>query len=57
MIVPLALVPPSIVVRQEGERTVVDNGAIRLTMDRKSGRFDLAWGDRASIPQAAGWFR
>lgn len=56
MIALLHLVP-QVAVRRDGDRLVVDNGKIRLTLDAKSGLYDVAWGDAASIDAAAGEVR
>ncbi|RYG40675.1 hypothetical protein EON79_22200, partial [bacterium] len=46
----LPILPPaSVVVRHEADRVVVDNGRIRLSVDRQRGLGALAWPDRATI--------
>ncbi|RYG31385.1 hypothetical protein EON81_23000, partial [bacterium] len=51
----LPLLPPvSVVVRQEPERVVVENGRIRLTLDRKSGSADFEWPYEASAKSVFG---
>lgn len=51
MILPLSL--PIHAVRVQAP-TVVDNGRIRLTVDRSSGRYALAWGTAASVREVVG---
>ncbi|MGV3614761.1 MAG: alpha-galactosidase [Fimbriimonas sp.] len=53
----LTLAPQEPVVFQERDRVVVQNGRTRVTIDRRSGRYDIAWGDAASISSAAGEVR
>lgn len=59
MLIPLLslALPSPIVVRQDKDLTVVDNGRIRLTLDAKTGGYDVEWKTGASASRLYGEIR
>jgi hypothetical protein len=49
--------PQAVAVQRDADRVVVDNGRVRLAIDRKSGLYGLHWSDGASIQGVAGEVR
>jgi len=53
----LLVLQGSVTVRRAGERVLVENGSISLSVDRRDGSYDLAWGTRASASHLFGEVR